>query len=44
VTDDAIVLHRPLPHADVRSRRYDLFKDDEAVIAGLEDHLDRQDS
>jgi hypothetical protein len=41
VIDDAIVLHRALPHIDVRCRRY--LIDDEAVVAALEDHLDRRD-
>ena len=41
VTDDAIVLHRALPHTDVRCRSY--LIDDEAVVAALEDHLDRRD-
>lgn len=40
VTDDAIVLHRALPHIDVRCRRY--LIDDEAVVAALEDHFDRR--
>ena len=40
VTDDAIVLHRALPHIDVRCRRY--LIDDEAVVAALKDHLDRR--
>ncbi|KAB1190411.1 hypothetical protein GJR96_15650 [Haloferax sp. MBLA0076] len=42
VTDNAIVLHRALPYVDVRCRRYDLFNDDEAVVAALEDNLDRR--
>ncbi|MEY7851247.1 hypothetical protein AB7C87_18845 [Natrarchaeobius sp. A-rgal3] len=41
VTNDAIVLHRALPFVDVRCRRY--LIDDEAVVAALEDHLDRRD-
>lgn len=41
VTNDAIVLHRALPYVDVRCRRY--LIDDEAVVAALEDHLDRRD-
>jgi hypothetical protein len=40
VTNDAIVLHRTLPYIDVRCRRY--LIDDEAVIAALEDYLDRR--
>lgn len=42
VTDDAVVLHRDVPHVDVRCRRY--LVDDEAVVAALEAHLDRRDS
>jgi hypothetical protein len=42
VTDNAIVLHRALPHTDVRCRR-DLI-DDEAVVAALEDYLDCRDA
>ncbi len=42
VTNDAIVLHRTVPYVDVRCRRY--LIDDEAVVAALEDHLDRRDS
>ncbi|WP_135303831.1 hypothetical protein [Haloarcula amylovorans] len=44
VTDDAVVLHRPLPHFDVRCKRWDLMTNDEAVIAALAAHLDRRDS
>lgn len=44
VTDDAIVLHRRLPHVDVRCSRRDLLTDEADVIAALEAHLDRRDS
>ncbi|MBV0925269.1 PH domain-containing protein [Halomicroarcula limicola] len=43
-SDDAVVLHRPLPHFDVRCKRWDLMTDDEAVLAALDAHLDRRDS
>ncbi|WP_255681635.1 hypothetical protein [Natrinema sp. SYSU A 869] len=41
MTNDAVVLHRTLPYVDIRCRRY--LIDDEAVVAALEDHLDRRD-
>lgn len=48
VTDGAIVLHRPLPHLDVRCRRWDVDvsadANEEAVVAALETHLDRRDA
>jgi len=42
VTDDAIILHRALPHVDIRCQRN--LIDDEAVVAALNTHLDRQDT
>ncbi|EMA26306.1 hypothetical protein [Haloarcula argentinensis] len=42
VTNNAIVLHRTVPYIDIRCRRY--LIDDEAVIAALEDYLERQGS
>lgn len=46
VTDRAIVLHRRLPHLDVRCSRWDLSLDtNEAdVIAALEAHIGRRDA
>jgi len=44
VTDRAIILHRQLPHFDIRCSRRDLIDDDQDVIAALETHLDRRDS
>lgn len=42
VTDDAIVLHRPLPHVDVRCSRRRLLADEDRLVATLDDHLDRR--
>lgn len=44
VTEDAITLHRPLPHVDVRCSRWDVTIAEEDVVAALEAHLDRRDS
>lgn len=46
VTEDAVVLHRPLLHTDVRCSRWDLslVADEEKVVAALAAHLPRQDS
>jgi hypothetical protein len=46
VTDDAVVLHRPLPHVDVRCSRWGLGLDveEDVVVAALADHLPRRDA
>lgn len=40
VTDDAIVLHRPTPHFDVRVARYDLAVDEAKVLEALQNRLE----
>ena len=42
VTDDAIILHRALPHVDIRCQQN--LIDGEAVVAALNAHLDRRDT
>lgn len=42
VTDDAIVLHRPLPYVDVRWSRADIVGKEPAIVEALEEHLDRR--
>lgn len=44
LTDDAIVLHRPVPYVDVRCSRRDLVTDEAVVVAALDAHLDRRDA
>ena len=42
VTNDAIVLHRPFPHPNVRWSRADIIKAEPTIVEALEAHLDRR--
>jgi len=41
VTNDAIVLHRPFPHPDVRWSQADIIEAEPAIVEALEAQLDR---
>lgn len=42
VTDDAVVLHRPFPHPDVRCARSDVIENEPAIVETLEAYLERR--
>lgn len=44
VTDDALILHRQLPHLDIRCSLRDSITDEADVVAVLETYLSRRDS